>query len=412
MKKIISYNFKKFNSYNNKELNAAKKVIKSGELSNFLAEKGDKFLGGKYVKKFEYEIRKYFKVKNAITVNSWTSGLICAVGSLDVQPGDEIIVTPWSMCASAICILHWNCIPVFVDIEEDKFCLDPKKIESKISKKTKAILIADIFGQSSDIFKIMKIAKKYNLKVISDSAQAPGSKINNKYTGTISHIGGFSLNYHKHIHTGEGGIIVTNNNKLAKRMRLIRNHAEASIGDKDDLNNMIGHNFRMGEIEAAMGIEQLKKLKNILKKKIYIANLLSKYLSSLAGIITPVVRDKCTHVYYVYAIRLDLKKIKNSRKEIVNRLIKLGVQGISEGYTNLSNLRVFQKKKAYGKKKFPWSINKKIKYNYSNKELKNCENLNNLSLISFEISLFDLSNKDVFNIYRAFKKVWSDLKIN
>jgi len=411
MRKIINYKFKKFNSYDNKELNAATKVIKSGELSNFLAENGDKFLGGQYVKKFETKICKYFKVKNAITVNSWTSGLICAVGSLDVQPGDEIIVTPWSMCASAICILHWNCIPVFVDIEEDKFCIDPKKIESKISNKTKAILVADIFGQSSDIFKIMKIAKKYNLKVISDSAQAPGSKIKNKFSGTISHIGGFSLNYHKHIHTGEGGIIVTNDNKLAKRMRLIRNHAEASVGSKDNLSNMIGHNFRMGEIEAAMGIEQLKKLRNILKKKILKANLLSKYLSSLSGIITPVIRDDCTHVYYVYAIRLDFEKIKYKRKEIVNRLIKQGLQGVSEGYTNLSNLRVFQKKVAYGKKGFPWSINKRIRYNYFNHDLKNCEKLNNLSLISFEISLFDLSNKDVFNIYKAFKKVWLDLKI-
>ena len=112
------------------------------------------------------------------------------------------------MCATATCILHWNCVPVFVDIEEDMFCLDPKKIESKITKRTKAIIVADIFGQSSDIYQIMRVAKKYNLKVICDSAQAPGSKIKNKYTGTISHIGGFSLNYHKHIHTGEGELLL------------------------------------------------------------------------------------------------------------------------------------------------------------------------------------------------------------
>lgn len=411
MKKTIKYKFKKFNSYDNRELNAAKRVIRSGELSSFLAEKGNNFLGGKYVKKFEHEICKYFKVKHAITVNSWTSGLICAVGSLDVSPGDEIIVTPWSMCASAISILHWNCIPIFVDIEEDKFCLNPKKIEKKISSKTKAILVADIFGQSSDIFEIMRIAKKHNLKVISDTAQAPGSKINNKFTGTISHIGGFSLNYHKHIHTGEGGIIVTNDKKLAKRMRLIRNHAEASISKKESLNNMIGHNFRMGEIEAAMGIEQLKKLNGILKKKINKADLLSNYLSTLPGIITPAVREKCTHVYYVYALRLDLKKIRVSREKIIKSLIEEGVQGISAGYTNLSNLRVFQKKIAYGSEGFPWTLNKNKKYNYSNKDLKICENLNNHSLISFEISLFELSNKDIANIYKAFKKVWSNLKI-
>lgn len=411
MKKIINKKFKKFNSYDNRELQAATKVIKSGQLSNFLAEKGENFLGGKYVKKFEKQICKYFKVKNAITVNSWTSGLICAVGALDVSPGDEIIVTPWSMCATATCILHWNCVPVFVDIEEDMFCLDPKKIESKITKRTKAIIVADIFGQSSDIYQIMRVAKKYNLKVICDSAQAPGSKIKNKYTGTISHIGGFSLNYHKHIHTGEGGIIITNDNRLARKMRLIRNHAEASIDKNDDLNNMIGHNFRMGEIEAAIGIEQLKKLKKILEKKIYVANLLSKYLSSLRGIIVPKVRQNCSHVYYVYAIKLDLNKIKYTRKEIVNRLSKKGLEGISEGYTNLSNLKIFQKKIAFGRDGFPWSLNKNKKYNYNNKDLEICDELNKRSLISFEISLFELSKQDIFKIYRSFKQVWIDLKI-
>ena len=173
------------------------------------------------------------------------------------------------------------------------------KIEKKINKKTKAILVADIFGQSSDILKILKIAKKHNLKVITDSAQAPGSKFGKKYTGTIADIGGFSLNYHKHIHTGEGGIILTNNDKLARRMRLIRNHAEVTIEKNENLSNMLGHNFRLGEIEASMGIEQLKKLKNILKDKISQANLLTNYLSKLPGIITPVVRRTvATYIMY------------------------------------------------------------------------------------------------------------------
>ena len=133
--------------------------------------------------------------------------MICAIGAIGVETGDEIIVTPWTMCATATAILHWNAIPVFCDIEADTFNLDPLELEKKINKKTKAILAADIFGHSCNIVSLMKIAEKYNLKVITDSAQSPGAKNLKKYVGTESHVGGYSLNYHKHIHTGEGGIL-------------------------------------------------------------------------------------------------------------------------------------------------------------------------------------------------------------
>ena len=197
IKKIINYKFKEFNSFNQNEVKAANAVVKTGILSEYLAGELE---GGYYVKKFENKLKSFFGTKHAITVNSWTSGLIVAVGALDLEPGDEIIVSPWTMSATATAILHWNCIPIFVDIEKDTFCLDPKKIEKKITPKTKAIITVDIFGQSSDIHKIKKIARKYSLKVICDSAQAPGSKIGKNFTGTLADIGGYSLNYHKHIH--------------------------------------------------------------------------------------------------------------------------------------------------------------------------------------------------------------------
>ena len=191
MKKFLPYN-----TIGKEEIAAVNNVMKTGVLSKFLGSSGKDFLGGPQVIKFENSIKKYFKVKYAITVNSWTSGLIASVGALDVSPGDEIIVTTWSMCASATAIIHWNCIPVFVDIDPDTYNIDPNSIEKKITKKTKAIMTVDIFGQSCDIFKIMKIAKKHNLKVISDSAQSIGSKVDGKYSGTLADIGGYSLNYH------------------------------------------------------------------------------------------------------------------------------------------------------------------------------------------------------------------------
>jgi len=408
MPKIINYNFKKFNSFNSKELKAANTVVKSGKLSEFLAGELE---GGKQVQKFEKSIKKYFNTKYAITLNSWTSGLIAAVGALDIEPGDEIIVSPWTMCATATAIIHWNCIPVFVDIEADTFCIDPKKIEAKITSRTKAIIAVDIFGQSSDILKIKKIAKKYSLKVITDSAQSPGAKIKNFFVGTLGDIGGFSLNYHKHIHTGEGGIIVTNDAKLAKRVKLIRNHGEAYKNLlKNERNNIIGHNFRLGEIESAIGIQQLKKLKEITNKKNNDAKILSNYLGNLPGLILPKIRKDCTHVYYVYPIIIDEKKIKIKRKKIVESLKREGMQGISEGYCLLNELPMFKHKIAYGKKGFPWNITKS-NVNYKENNLEVASKLHNKTFISFEICLFDLTKNDLRNIQNCFKKVWKKYKI-
>ena len=163
---------------------------------------------------------------------------------LDINPGDEIILSPWTMSACAAAIIHWGAIPIFADIEQETFNIDTNSIINNISYKTKAILAIDIFGHSCDIDSINKVAKENNLKVITDSAQAPWSENKNRITGTLGDIGGFSLNYHKHIHTGEGGIIVTNNDYYADRMRLIRNHAESvaeDFGNFKNYNNLVGY---------------------------------------------------------------------------------------------------------------------------------------------------------------------------
>ena len=266
MKKTINYKFKKYNSLGKEELYAAQKVIKSGNLSGFLGSEGKSFLGGYHVRKFEKYVEKFYKTKHAICVNSWTSGLIAMIGSLDVEPGDEIIVSPWTMCATATAILHWNCIPVFADIDKLNFCISADEVKKKITKKTKAIMLVDIFGLASNIDEIKKVIKGTNIKIISDNAQAPYAHFKNKISGSNTQIGGFSFNYHKHIHSGEGGVVITNSKKLARRVRLIRNHGEAVIKPKENLNNIIGYNFRLGEIEAAILLHQYRKLKKIIKK--------------------------------------------------------------------------------------------------------------------------------------------------
>ena len=177
-------------------------------LSQFLAAEPD-FFGGPKVNEFERACEAYFGVKHAITVNSWTSGLIAAVGAIGIEPGDEVIVSPWTMCASATAILHWNAIPVFADIEEQTFCLHPGSVEACITPQTRAIMAIDIFGQSADMKALRAIADKYNLKIISDTAQAPGARYGASFAGTLADVGGYSLNYHKHINTGEVSVTMT-----------------------------------------------------------------------------------------------------------------------------------------------------------------------------------------------------------
>ena len=412
-KKTIKYEFKKFNFIDKKEISSVTKVLKSGNLSGFYANKKN-FSGGNKVLLFEKNLKDYFGVKYAITFNSWTSGLIACVGAINIKPGDEVILPAWTMSACAMSILHWGGIPVFSDIDEN-FNLDPKKIEEKISNKTKAIMMVDIFGHPANFNSIKKIADKYNIKIIDDAAQSIGSKYHGKYTGTYSDLGGFSFNAHKHIQTGEGGVVLTNNKNYCKKLKLIRNHGEMIIDSnsrKEELYNNIGYNFRPTEIEAAIGIEQLKKLKKIVNSRVKIARALITGLKHLPFLKLPKVSSQCTHSFYVFGMIIDTKNLNISSKKILAALIKEGVQGLSLGYVNLNELPIFKKKIAYGVKNFPWSLNKKFKkYNYKDNPLPLTEKLHNSDLIKLGLCRYDYSKKDVKLIIKAFNKVWNNLII-
>jgi perosamine synthetase len=410
--KAITQPFQRYNSIGKEEVEAARLVIESGNLSQFIGCWDPDFYGGPKVRAFEKQCAEYFGVKHAITINSWTSGLIAAVGAVGIEPGDEIIVPPWTMCASATAILHWNAIPVFADIDPETYCLDPASVEANITPHTKAIMSVDIFGQSADMDALMAIAEKYGLKVISDTAQAPGAFYKGKFAGTLAHIGGYSLNYHKHIHAGEGGVLVTNDDVLAEKLQLIRNHAEAVVGGKGvtDLTNMLGYNFRLGEIESAIGIEQLKKLKGFVTSRQRAAERLTQGLEGLTGLKKPLVRADCTHVYYVYPIQLDLEQLGVSRARIVEALEAEGLMGLAAGYVNIHLLPMYQRKQAYGSNGFPWSSDIcRRDVSYARGICPVAETLHDSTFLGFAMCLHQLSDTEVDAMVAAFKKVWANM---
>lgn len=410
----IQGTFKRFNTIGEEELAAATSVIRTGVLSAYIGAPGDAFMGGPSVRAFEAQAAQYFGVKHAVAVNSWTSGLIAAVGALGIEPGDEIITTPWTMVATATAILHWNGIPVFADIEPGSFNIDPSSVEKLIGPRTRAILAVDIFGQSANMRALRDIATRHGIKLLSDTAQAPGAIYHGEYAGTLADIGGFSLNYHKHIHCGEGGILVTNDDRYARRLRLIRNHAEAVVDSDDpaELCNMLGYNFRMGEIEAAIAGEQLKKLKANLGGRQRTAAEFDAALAGLPGLVTPQVSAGCTHVYYIYGMTLDLVRIGVPRERLVAALRAEGVPGLISGYQNVHLYPLFQHRIAYGTHGFPWTspyCDGQVTYERGTCPV--AERLHAETFLGMSVCLNDYSMQDVRQVAGAFRKVWSQLDV-
>jgi perosamine synthetase len=408
----INTSFKPFNTIGQEELTAVTAVLHSGVLSGYIGARGEAFMGGPQVRAFEAAAAQHFGVKHAVAVNSWTSGLTASVGAIGLEPGDEVITTPWTMVATATAILQWNGIPVFADIDPDSFNLDPASVERCISPRTKAIMAVDIFGQSSDIRTLRDIANRHNLKLLGDTAQAPGATYYGKSTGTLADIGGFSLNYHKHIHCGEGGILVTDNDDYARRLQLIRNHAEAVVESSEPqvLCNMLGSNFRMGEIEAAIATEQLKKLAANIQSRQRVAAELNAGLGRLSGLSTPKVSAGCTHVYYIYGITLDTQVLGVSREKIVSALRAEGVPGVGSGYQNVHLYPLFQHRIAYGTQGFPWNspyCSREISYAHGICPV--AEKLHAETFMSLNICLNDYSSQDVALVVSAFEKVWANL---
>lgn len=404
--------FPAYPSIGKSEEDAVVRVVRSGQLSGFYGSAGPMFLGGTEVRAFEQEWAARFGTPYAVSVNSATSGLFAAMGAVGVGPGDEVIVPPTTMSATAMAPLSYGAVPVFADIDDETFCIDPARVREKISPRTKAIIAVNLFGHPAKLAELRQLADKHGLYLIEDNAQGPLATEGGRFAGTIGHIGVFSLNYHKHIHTGEGGMCVTSDERLAQRLQLIRNHGEnlAEPLELKDLSNLFGFNYRMTELSAAVGRVQLAAADAHVERRTEIAHHLSCVASELPGLTPPVVRSDCRHVYYVWTLRYDEKIMGVSRNKFSDAL---NAEGFSNfvGYTRpLYLLPIFQKRIAMGSSGFPFN---QSDVRYEEGDCPIAERLWKDEFLCFETCAYDIDKGGIEMLGEALRKVYrhrSELK--
>ena len=414
--------FDAYNTIGAEERKAVDDVLSTGVLSKFLGSWHADFLGGPKVNEFE----KAWAAKNgsdfAVSVNSNTSGLIAALGAAGVEPGDEVIVSPYSMTASASACLIWGGIPVFADIDPLSFNISAETIAPLITTRTKAIMVVHIFGFPADMEPIAALAKKHGICLIEDCAQAPFIKYKNRSVGNWGDMGIFSLNYHKHIHTGEGGVITTNNETFAKKCQLIRNHGEAVVEGMGftDLKNMWGFNFRLPEMEAAIGIEQIKKIDELMAARHENVRYLIDNLKHIPYLDLLDYKElaanghyskDCEHAYYVQPMKYFSEKngglhrnkyVKALSSELPSSYMREDDELIGAGY-----VRPLYLQPLYQKKAFNTFGNTNLRYEKGT--CLTCEDMHFEKLIGTEFMRPSMSRSDLDQVIEAFIKVDSQM---
>lgn len=404
-KPVINYALAPYRTVGPEERAAVDRVLASGVLSGFVGAWCDDFDGGPEIRNFEAEFAAISGTRHALTVNSNTSGLFAAIGAAGVGPGDEVIVPPMTMSATAMAPLVYGGVPVFVDVEPETFCLDVQKVREAITPRTRAIIAVNLFGHPAALHELRQLSEERGLILIEDNAQAPLASENGVLTGAIGHIGVYSLNYHKHFHTGEGGVCTTNNDELALRLRLIRNHGENIVEPLGitNLTNLIGFNYRMTEMSAAVGREQLKKAARLVDRREYLANKLTGALSDLPGLTPPKVRHGCRHVYYEWVMRYDENAVGVSRSQFCKALAAEGFP-VSQGYVApLYWLPLFQQRIAIGKGGHPFD---QSQHRYRKGLCPVAERLHERELIEFHICSYAVTDTDVERLIAAVRKVY------
>ncbi len=278
---------------------------------------------GKYVEEFERKFAAYCGCKYGVTTTSGTTALHLALAALGIKRGDEVIVPTYTMAASVMAIVYVGATPVLVDAEPDTCNMDVTKIEAKISGRTKAIMPVHIYGHPCDMDPIIDIAKKYNLYLVEDAAEAHGALYKGRKAGSMSDFGCFSFYANKIITTGEGGMVVTDNEKLAERARRLKDLAHSK--EERFVHTDIGFNFRMTNLQAAIGVAQLERIDELREMRRQNAADYNKRLKDIPGVRTPVEREWAESVYWMYAIVIE-DEFGLSRDKVMKELEKRGIQ--------------------------------------------------------------------------------------
>jgi dTDP-4-amino-4,6-dideoxygalactose transaminase len=332
-------------------------VLESDVLSRFLGEPGEAFLGGTEVRALEEAFARAFEAPHAVSTNSATTALQTALAAVGIEPGDEVIVSPYTMSASAATIVAVSAIPVFADIHPNTYCLDPASVRERLTPQTRGIMAVDIFGQPAHWDALNAMAREHGLAVVEDAAQAAGATYRGRPAGTLGDAGVLSLNYHKIIHSGEGGIILTSDPRVARRAQLIRNHGEAVLDTASvpEIAGIVGSNFRMTEIEAAIARTQLAKLPARFAHRSSLCIYLAERLRGLPGVFPPTLDEGATSTFYGFAVRLDPLALGVRRSTFVTALAAEGIP-FGEGYVRPLYLQpMYQQRIAHGTKGHPWT---------------------------------------------------------
>jgi len=292
---------------------------------------------GPKITEFEQLLAEYVGVKYGVAVSNGTAALHCAMYAIDIQPGDEVIVSPITFIATANSIIYQGATPVFVDVSPETLLIDPDKIEEKITDKTKAIIAVDYAGHPCDYDRLKKISNKYNIALIADACHALGAEYKGKRVGSLADITVFSFHPVKHITTGEGGMLTTNSYKYVEKIKSFRNHGidmDFRERSKKSLWNYemieLGYNYRITDIQCALGISQLSKLDFFIKKRHEIAAVYNRFFKSVKDITPISVLNNCHHAYHLYVIKINSSSRIN-RHDLFNLLRKAGI-GVNVHY--------------------------------------------------------------------------------
>ena len=329
----------------NLEKKAVLAVLKTSYLS----------LGKKNIE-FQDKIAKFAGVKFAVATNSGTSALHLIIRALGIKDGDEVITTPFSFIASSNCILYEGAKPVFADIKSDTLNINPELVEGLITPRTKAILAVDVFSHPADWDKLKKITRKHKLFLIEDSAEALGSEYKGKKCGSFGDAAVFAFYPNKQITTSEGGVILTNNIKIADFCQSSANQGRRVKNGKWLEHIRLGYNYRLDEMSCALGIAQIKRIKEIIKKRQKVAGLYNKKLKEIKSVEVPYVGNKVSLSWFVYVIKLP-NNLSDKRDIIIK---KMAERGIECGYYFQSiHLQPFYKDK-FGYKKGDYPVSEDI----------------------------------------------------